>query len=93
MQKALLAAVSAAALLSVGLCTRASAMPIGTPAALGVAASNAGLLEKVVNVCGINGCAPIHVKRIQKPPAGFVKRAAPLVFPLPSAPQTKAANK
>jgi len=68
-------------------------MPIGTPAALGVAASNAALLRKVVNVCGINGCAPIHVRRIQKPPAGFVKRAAPLVFPIASAPQTKPAEK
>jgi len=93
MQKALLAAVSAAALLSAGLGPHAFAMPFRTPSALGVVASNTALLEKVVNVCGISGCAPIHVKRVQKPPPGFVKRAAPLVFPIAGAAQTQPANK
>lgn len=91
MKQAVLAAAVAAATFVSGaaLSTRASAMTLGAPSALGVAGGNGALLERVVNVCGINGCSPIHVKRVRKPPVGFVQRAAPLVFPLASAPQTK----
>ena len=97
MKQAVLAAVAAAAFLSgAALATPASAMMLGRPSAFGVAGGNATLLERVVNVCGINGCSPIHVKRVRKPPAGFVRRAAPLVFPVANTRQiqaTQPANK
>lgn len=86
-----LAALSAAALLSGAvLVTPAAAMTL-TPL-LGVARPDTALFQPVANVCGINGCAPIHVKRVRKPPAGFVKRAAPLVFPIAGAQQTAPAK-
>jgi hypothetical protein len=32
-----------------------------------------------MNVCGISGCAPVLVKRVQKPPPAFTAKAVPLV--------------
>jgi hypothetical protein len=81
------------ATLSIGFrCGHAEAMPIA-PSALDAADAGPALLERVVNVCGVNGCAPIHVRRVQKPPPDFVRRAAPLVFPIASAPRSPPANK
>jgi hypothetical protein len=92
MRNAMLVALSGAALFSgAALGTPASAMTLGPlPSASG---ADAALLERVINVCGINGCAPIHVRRIQKPPANFVRRAAPLVFPVANPPPAQPANK
>jgi len=44
-------------------------------------------------VCGRNGCGQIFTKRVVHPPAGFAKRAAPLVIPRPSALQPVSASK
>jgi hypothetical protein len=60
-------------------CGRAQAMPPAAPSVLGVPNAAAPLLEQVANICGLSGCSPVWTKRIQKPPAGFAKRAAPIV--------------
>ncbi|MGH6672878.1 MAG: hypothetical protein ACRECV_13010 [Xanthobacteraceae bacterium] len=92
MPKTVLAALFGAAILSgATLATPAAAMTLA-PLPAGPAA-NAALLDLVTNVCGINGCVPIHVRRVRKPPAGFVKRAAPLVFPIASTAQKLPAKK
>lgn len=84
MRKNVVAALSVAAVLSgATFATSAVAMPLAPQPFL--RAANSSLLERVTNICGINGCAPIHVKRMRKPPPDFVKRAAPLVFPIASA--------
>lgn len=93
MAKALRAALAGAAILSAAtLGTRAVAMPLAPPA-FRAASARAPLIEPVANVCGISGCAPVWTKRVRKPPPGFVTRAAPLVFPVASAPQNPPANK
>lgn len=72
----------------------ARAMPLSTPLALGAADGSASMRTRVAIVCGMNGCAPIHVLRVRRPPRSFVTNAAPLVFPSPNAlPQPAAANK
>jgi hypothetical protein len=38
-----------------------------------------GTPAKAMNVCGINGCGPVLVKRVQKPPPTFTAKAVPLV--------------
>jgi hypothetical protein len=78
MSKALLAAFAAATISSaITLGARAVAMPLAPPA-LGAADAPAPLVERVVNICGINGCAPVWTKRVRKPPPNFVKHAVPL---------------
>lgn len=59
-------------------CGYADARPLA-PFALGAVGAKAPPIERVANVCGINGCAPIWTKRVQKPPPGFLKRAVPIV--------------
>jgi hypothetical protein len=66
---ALFAAITA---LSAGA---ARAMPLAAPSPHG---ADARLLERVTNICGISGCAPVWTKRIRKPLPGFVKHAVPL---------------
>lgn len=79
MQKTLLAAFAAGAVLSgATLCAQAVAMPLAAPAALGVARTGSPLLERVTNVCGINGCARVLIKRFYKPPPSFTKKAVPI---------------
>jgi hypothetical protein len=53
----------------------ARAMPLAAPSLHG---ADAGLLERVTNICGISGCAPVWTKRVRKPLPGFVKHAVPL---------------
>lgn len=78
-----IAPLAVIAALSTGVwCGGAQAMPLMPLTALsvfGAPSTAAPLLERVTNVCGISGCAPVWTKRIQKPPAGFVQRAAPMV--------------
>jgi hypothetical protein len=78
MAKALSTALASAAILSaVTLGMPAVAMPV-VPPAVEAANAPAPRVERVANICGINGCAPVWTKRIRKPPANFVKRAVPL---------------
>jgi hypothetical protein len=79
MQKTLLAAFAAGAVLSgVALGAPALAMPLAAPSATGFAGVDSALLERVANVCGVNGCAPVWTKRVQKPPPSFTKMAVPI---------------
>jgi hypothetical protein len=90
MAKAFAAALASAAILSaVTLSTRAVAMPLAPPA-LGAANAPTPFVERVANICGINGCAPVWTKRVRKPPPDFVKRAVPLVV-VPASQQQNAA--
>jgi len=66
MSKTLLAALSAAVLLSAVLGPRAAAMPFAASVA-DSADARAALLDRVTNVCGINGCTPVFTKRIVRP--------------------------
>ncbi len=76
MAKALRAVLASAAILStISLGTGAVALPLAPPP---LTNAPAPLVERVANICGINGCAPVWTKRIHKPPANFVKRAVPL---------------
>jgi hypothetical protein len=78
---ALLAVITA---LSTGAwCGRAQSMPLAAPPVLGVQAAAAPLLERVANVCGIGGCAPVWTKRVHKPPPSFVKMAVPMTVVQP----------
>jgi hypothetical protein len=92
MSKILLSALTAAVLSSALLGLRAAAMPLAAPA-LGIVNARAAFLQRVTNVCGMNGCAPVHVLRVRRPPPGFVTRAAPLVFPATNPPQSAPENK
>jgi hypothetical protein len=68
MSKTLLAALAAVALLSAGMLgTHAAAMTLAPPQAFGVASVRGTLVERVTNVCGMNGCAPVQTKRIVRP--------------------------
>ena len=60
---------------------QARAMPLTAPPVPGVATANADLIVQIMNVCGIGGCAQVHTKRVQQPPAGFVQRAVPFAVP------------
>ena len=65
MSKTLLAAVATASLLSIGMLgTRAAAMPLALPSA---ASARGTFVERVMNVCGMNGCVPVQTKRILRP--------------------------
>lgn len=68
-------------------------MPLVTLAPSGVAAADAGLIVRVMSVCGVGGCATVFTKRVQHPPAGFVTRAVPLTVPTTTAVQPVNASK
>ncbi len=92
MSKALIAAVAAAAMLAGATpLSDASAMMLVAPPAFGIAGASSRLLHVTV-ICGRGGCAPVRVSRVYHPPRGFVKKAAPLVFPRPSPPPSAPAN-
>jgi hypothetical protein len=94
MLKTLLAALAAATILSgATLGTRAVAMPLAAPSTLGAADASSTMPTRVAIICGMNGCAPVHVARVRRPPPSFVTGAAPLVFPSPNSPQNSAAKK
>lgn len=81
MQKTLLAAFAAAAVLAGATPgTRAVAMMVAPPPLPALASAPAASLERVTNVCGINGCAPVQIKRMHKPPPNFTKMAVPLMI-------------
>jgi hypothetical protein len=66
MREMLFAAVAAAALIAGGLlANRAEAMP-APPSALRAAAADTGLVHRVVNVCGGNGCVKVQTQRVVK---------------------------
>jgi hypothetical protein len=78
MAHALRAVLTSTAILSAfTLVPRAVAIPLAPPA-LDAGNAPAPLVERVANVCGFNGCAPVQIKRVRKPPPDFVKRAVPL---------------
>jgi hypothetical protein len=78
---ALLAVITA---LSTGAwCDRAQAMPLAAPSVLADSGAAGPLLERVANVCGISGCAPVWTKRVHKPPPNFVKMAVPMTVAPP----------
>ena len=94
MSKTLLAAIAAVTFLSSAmLASPAAAMPLAAPASFGAANAPAPGVKRVTNVCGLSGCAPVWTKRVRKPPVGFVRRAAPLVFPMATATQNLPASK
>jgi hypothetical protein len=75
-----LGALAAAAVLSgVALGNQATAMTIALPPLPSAAKPAPWPIQQVRNICGINGCAPVFTKRIQKPPRKFTATAAPLV--------------
>jgi len=78
MRKIFLAALAATAVLGGGMPGggRAAAMVPAASSARGLAA-DAGLLQRVLNVCGANGCVKVQTQRV-------VKRHPP---PPPPAPQ------
>jgi hypothetical protein len=90
--KALVAAVAAAAML-------AGAMPLSDASAMMLVAPSlpgAGTVPqptRIAVICGVGGCARVQVSRVHHPPRGFVKRAAPLIFPPASSPNSSPANK
>jgi hypothetical protein len=68
MSKTLLAALAAVTLLSAGtVCTRAAAMTLAAPPALHAANAHETFVERVTNVCGMNGCVAVQTKRIIRP--------------------------
>jgi hypothetical protein len=91
MSRTLLAALSAGVLLSAVFGTRAAAMPLAAPAP-GIGNASAALLQRVTNICGMNGCVTVYTKRIVRPrPTGklvsvpVVAQPAPVVVqPAPS---------
>lgn len=90
MQKRLPGAFAAAIILSVAMSSiSAMAMPLAAPSTLGAVRADATITPVAV-ICGTNGCGPVRVSRIKRPPKGFITKAAPLVFPMPNAPQTAA---
>lgn len=90
MRKIMLAMLAAAVVLSGGVFgSQATAMTAALPPLRGAAKAEALPIRRVRNVCGINGCAPVLVKRIQKPPRKFTAKAVPLV--VPNAPASAAA--
>jgi hypothetical protein len=65
MREMLFAALAAAALVAGAMPgDRAEAMPAAP--ARGVAAPGAGLVHRVVNVCGANGCVKVQTQRVVK---------------------------
>jgi hypothetical protein len=66
MRKTLLVTLAGATFLSAGMLdSRAGAMPLAPPSALGVAAANSSLVQKTTNVCGSNGCVRVQTQRVQ----------------------------
>ena len=66
MRETLFAALAAAALVAGAMPgDRAQAMT-AAPSALAVAAPGAGLVHRVVNVCGANGCVKVQTQRVVK---------------------------
>lgn len=67
MRKARLTARAVAAILLAGVFGRgATAMTLALPSALGVGSAPAALVQKATVVCGMNGCAEVQTKRLQK---------------------------
>jgi hypothetical protein len=58
-----------------------------------LAISAAAAPARATSVCGVGGCATVFTKRVQHPPAGFVKRAVPLTVPRTTAAQPVNASK
>ena len=88
MRKIMLIAITTAAVLLGGpFANQAAAMEAAAlPPLRAAAKANAWPIEHVRSVCGISGCAPVFVKRLQKPPRTFTARAVPLVVPGAPAP-------
>ncbi len=67
MRQILFAALAAAAVLARGLLgDRAEAMMPAAGSALGAATADAGLVHRMVNVCGVNGCVMVRTQRAVK---------------------------
>jgi hypothetical protein len=96
MHKSLLVLLAVATVLSAAAVgSQATAMPAAR-LPRGAATAGAVPVWQVRTICGINGCAPVFTKRIQKPPRKFTSTAAPLVVsgtpapaPAPAAASTK----
>lgn len=86
MRKIMLIALAAAVLSGGPFASQATAMNAALPPLRAAATASALPIERVRSVCGISGCAPVFVKRIQKPPRTFTARAVPLVVPGAPAP-------
>lgn len=73
MREILLTAFAAAIILaSAAPGHRAEAITVAARSALGVTAVQAPTVEKVVNICGSNGCVPVQTKRVQHQKPGSV---------------------
>jgi len=69
MRESLLAAVTAAAILSAGaLADSVEAMTFVTPSARGAANSGAAPVRQAAVVCGSNGCVRVQTSRVQRHP-------------------------
>jgi hypothetical protein len=90
MSKTLLAALVSAALLSTAMLgSRAAAMTPASPSALAAASPRGALVERVTNICGLNGCVPVQTKRIIRPrPVGNLVSRPIIVQPAPNLRQT-----
>jgi hypothetical protein len=65
MRKTFLTVFATTAILSGGL-FGVEAIPLASSSALGFAAGNADLIQRVTVVCGNNGCSPVQTKRVQR---------------------------
>ncbi len=74
MRGTLLTALAVAFILSNGVLGRdADAATIGPASASHTASAFAAAIERVVNVCGSNGCVPVQTKRIiHRPKPGMI---------------------
>jgi hypothetical protein len=87
MSKSLLAALAATAIfLGAPLAARAASTTLAAPSMLRAAGAPAHLVLPIAILCGMNGCAPVHVARVRRPPRNFTSLAAPLVVPTANAP-------
>lgn len=57
--------------------TQAQAMSAAAPSLRGLATAHALPIQQVRNICGMNGCAPVFVKRYTVPPRNISKTTAP----------------
>jgi hypothetical protein len=96
LRKIMLAALAAAAVLSGGVFgSQATAMNAALPSLRGAAKATFPI-QRIRNICGLNGCAAVQTKRIQKPLRKFTTTATPVVVtgaltpaPAPAAASTK----
>ena len=93
MRKIMVGALTAAVALAGGLFgSQAAAMTAAMPSLHAAAKAKTLPIERVRNICGSGGCAPVLVKRYQRPTRKFTATVTPLVVagaPAPAPAPTK----